>query len=120
MSCPVWLRDLLNEALELDPVAVNTLFNSLTYTNKKLCKHPQIPVLISEHNGEVVGGVLGALGLLNGTLGDGRTRVVALRDNKGSIIKFEVQQLTDLKMIELGLRIPGANNAKKNESSDSR
>lgn len=53
----------LNEALSLDPIAINSLVNERVSCNRALAEHPEIEVRPT-----VEGDVIGLLGILNGIL----------------------------------------------------
>jgi hypothetical protein len=82
------LRNLLNEALKIDPLAVDNIITNRVICNKAMTDHPTIQV--SKTFGERY--TISVLGILNG-LSDGNQYLVAKYDNDlGDLIGFEVAE----------------------------
>lgn len=85
--------DFLNSLLEIDPEAVNVIFNGSYFPcNKKLANHPTVQVTLDEEHNTVVR----TLGILNGYFGinregHGPIRMI-LEDDLSKIIRFEVNK----------------------------
>lgn len=81
------LVSFLNEALALDPVAMQHLVNHRVSCNQKMADHPTIQVRILTGSDTV----LGMIGLLNGLFGindDGSGPIRAHYNDHGDLIKF--------------------------------
>ena len=95
---PQSIVNILNEALEADPVAVNMLFNNRVICNNTLADHPTIQVgaynrdtLQPTPNGPYTFSVLG---LINGFVGVDENDIgfVEAYVDEGKIIRFAIRQ----------------------------
>jgi len=83
--------DLLNEALKLDSVAVNSVCNVRCLCNLDLAKHETIQVGQAGRNGQVF--IVGIIGLLNGMFGKdqaGLGALCAIYDDNFKITSFKI------------------------------
>jgi hypothetical protein len=78
----------LNEALEADPVAMESLFKYRVSCNEKLADHPTIQVRGASSGSECT---VGLLGFINGVfaMNDKYIGMVIDLDNQGEIVRFE-------------------------------
>ena len=82
MNVATQIVDLLNEALKLDPDAIQKLIEIRVSCNKSLADHPTIRVRNDD------GDKVGLLGILNGLTTKGEVYITAVFDDQDKLTKF--------------------------------
>lgn len=80
---------LLNELVQLDPLAAHALIEQRVPCNGALADHPTVQVVQSEEEGTYAVGLLGILNGLFGTDAEGWDIVAAVFDDQGQLVRFE-------------------------------
>lgn len=82
--------DLLNEALALDPAAIDSLLCTSIPANKGLMEHKTIQVLTKNKNNDFP--VLRVLGLINGIAGIDGDIIEAIYENN-CLVRFQIKNI---------------------------